>query len=227
MSELCLYDAKMYLKNTFDFSIFNDILSNTNCITPMILVKDKDCGCIYYKDKDINYSLLRYLSKVQNSVKTILNVDKECNLLVRLLDNGDVYILTYTMGTERLTVFLDSISYKNKIVNIKESYTGKKMVASINVLYSLYDIVCDTLKILYPLLDLVQSRHTKIVIEDLIIATGIDENTCGVGHITSDIFQKFDDYKSKDISLQNKWGDDKLHCEYIITLKSNNMKDRS
>ena len=44
MSELCLYDAKMYLKNTFDFSIFNDILSNTNCITPMILVKDKDCS---------------------------------------------------------------------------------------------------------------------------------------------------------------------------------------
>lgn len=220
MSKLCLYDAKMYLKNTFDFSIFNGILSNTNCVTPMILVKDRDCGCIYYKDKDINYSLLRYLSKVQDSIKTILNIDKDCNLLVRLLDNGEVYILTYIMGTERLTVFLDSTSYKNKIVNIQESYTGKKRVDSIMVLYNLYDIVCDTLKILYPLLDLVQSRHTKIVIEDLIIALGINENTCGVSHITSDIFQKFNDYKSKDISLQNKWNDDRLHCGYIITLKS-------
>lgn len=220
MSKLCLYDAKMYLKNNFDFSIFNGILSNTNCVTPMVLVKDKDCGCIYYKDKDINYSLLRYLSKVRDSIKTILNIDKDCNLLVRLLDNGEVYILTYIMGTERLTVFLDSTSYKNKIVNIKESYTGKKRVASIKVLYNLYDIVCDTLKILYPLLDLVQSRNTKIVIEDLIIALGINENTCGVSHITSDIFQKFNDYKSKDISLQDKWNDDRLHCGYIITLKS-------
>lgn len=220
MSKLCLYDAKMYLKNTFDFSIFNGILSNTNCVTPMVLVKGKDCGCIYYKDKDINYSLLRYLSKVQDSIKTILNIDKDCNLLVRLLDNGEVYILTYIMGTERLTVFLDSTSYKNKIVNIQESYTGKKRVDSIMVLYSLYDIVCDTLKILYPLLDLVQSRHTKIVIEDLIIVLGINENTCGVSHITSDIFQKFNDYKSKDISLQNKWNDDRLHYGYIVTLKS-------
>lgn len=224
MSKLCLYDAREYLKGTFDFSIFKDILFNTICVKPLVLVKKTDelsgCGYIYYKDKDINYSMF---SIIQDKVKSLLKAEKGSNLIVNLLDNGITYILTYIVDNERLTIFLDSSSYKNKVVNITEYYTGKKRVFSKK---ELYNIVCDTLKVLYPLLDLVQDRHEKVVIEEITILTGISENTCGVGHITSDIFQKFDDYKSKDISLQNKWGDDKLHCEYIITLKSNNMKDR-
>lgn len=225
MSELCLYDAKMYLKGTFDFSIFKDILFNTICVKPLVLVKKTDelsgCGYIYYKDKDINYSMF---SIIQDKVKSLLKAEKGSNLIVNLLDNGITYILTYIVDNERLTIFLDSSSYKNKVVNITEYYTGKKRVFSKKELYS---IVCDTLKVLYPLLDLVQDRHEEVVIEEITILTGISENTCGVGHITSDMFQEFVDYKSNDISLQNKWGDDKLHCEYIITLKSNNMKDRS
>lgn len=224
MSELCLYDAREYLKGTFDFSIFKDILFNTICVKPLVLVKKTDelsgRGYIYYKDKDINYSMF---SIIQDKVKSLLKAEKGSNLIVNLLDNGITYILTYIVDNERLTIFLDSSSYKNKVVNITEYYTGKKRVFSKK---ELYNIVCDTLKVLYPLLDLVQDRHEKVVIEEITILTGISENTCGVGHITSDMFQEFVDYKSNDISLQNKWGDDKLHCEYIITLKSNNMKDR-
>lgn len=225
MSKLCLYDAREYLKGTFDFSIFKDILFNTTCVKPLVLVKKTyelpERGYIYYKDKDVNYSMF---SIIQDKVKSLLNAEKGSNLIVNLLDNGSTYILTYIVGNERLTIFLDSSSYRNKVVNIIESYTGKKGIFSKKDLYS---IVCDTLKVLYPFLDLVQGRHKKIVIEEITILTGISENTCGVGHITSDMFQEFVNYKSNDISLQNKWGDDKLHCEYVITLKSNNMKDRS
>ena len=220
MSKICLYGAREYLKGILDFSIFKDILLNTTCVKPMVLVKKTDklseCGYIYYKDKDINYNMFSLFSSIQGRVKALLKIEKDSNLIVNLLDNGSIYVLTYIVDNERLTVFLDSNSYKNKVVNIIESYTGKKGVFSKKNLYS---IVCDTLKVLYPLLDLIQGRHEKVVIEEITILTGISENTCGVGHITSDIFQEFDDYKSNDISLQNKWGDDRLHCEYVITLK--------